>query len=62
MGGVEAAMGLELRVEAALENAADQKGSLDGVGGPARFDHGLDMVHQTCRVGDIGVRRQQELA
>ena len=31
-------MGLELR-EAALEDAADQKGSLDEVGGPARFDH-----------------------
>ena len=31
-------MGLELR-EAALEDAADQKGSLDEVGGPARLDH-----------------------
>jgi hypothetical protein len=38
VGGVEAAMGLELR-EAALEDAADQKGSLDEVGGPARLDH-----------------------
>ena len=34
-------MGLELRVEAALEDAADQKGSLDRVGGPARLDRGL---------------------
>ena len=40
-------MGLELGVEAALEDAADQKGSLDGLGGPARLDHGLDLVHQT---------------
>ena len=55
-------MGLELGVEAALEDAADQKGSLDGVGGPARLDHGLDLVHQAGRVGDIGNRRQQELA
>ena len=62
VGGVEAATGLELRVEAALEDAADQKGSLDRIGGPARLDHGLDLVHQTGRVGDIGNRRQQELA
>jgi len=55
-------MRLELGVEAALEDAADQKGSLDGVEGPARLDHGLDLVHQTGRVGDIGNRRQQELA
>jgi len=55
-------MRLELGVEAALEDAADQKGSLDGVGGPARLDHGLDLVHQTGRVSDIGNRRQQELA
>ena len=32
-------MGLELRVEAALGDAADQKGSLDEVRGPARLDH-----------------------
>ena len=40
VGGVEAAMGLELGVEAALEDAADQKRSLDGVGGVARLDRG----------------------
>ena len=45
-------MGLELR-EAALEDAADQKGSLDEAGGLARLDHSrwVQKAHRSDYLG-----------
>jgi hypothetical protein len=57
-------MGLELRVEAALEDAADQKGSLDRVGGSARLGHGLagrKRGHTGFFTGSLGLQANKAL-
>ena len=61
VGRVERALALFLRFEAALEHAARQQRALDGVRSSARLEHLLDLVHQACRVSDVGVRRQEKL-